>query len=78
MSSSGAAARQSRPLGLEAEVPQAFVAIWQQVTLMAQSVAERGLDSQRQVLAEKREALGTGSPRPPGSDPGAAGDRRGC
>ncbi|EKT4454713.1 DNA-binding protein [Pseudomonas putida] len=49
---------ETRLPGLPAEVAQAFVAIWQQATLMAQSVAEQALDTQRQVLAEEREALG--------------------
>lgn len=49
---------ETRLPGLPAEVAQAFVAIWQQATLMAQGVAEQALDSQRQVLAEEREALG--------------------
>ncbi|MEN5139441.1 DNA-binding protein [Pseudomonas juntendi] len=49
---------ETRLPGLPTEVAQAFVAIWQQATLMAQSVAEQALDTQRQVLAEEREALG--------------------
>jgi chromosome segregation ATPase len=49
---------ETRLPGLPAEVAQAFVAIWQQATLMAQGVAEKALDAQRQVLVEEREALG--------------------
>ncbi|WP_047602785.1 DNA-binding protein [Pseudomonas putida] len=49
---------ETRLPGLPAEVAQAFVAIWQQATLMAQGVAEQALDAQRQVLAEERETLG--------------------
>lgn len=49
---------ETRLPSLPTEVAQAFVAIWQQATLMAQGVAEQALDTQRQVLAEEREALG--------------------
>ncbi|HGY9620992.1 DNA-binding protein [Pseudomonas sp. XP2] len=49
---------ETRLPGLPTEVAQAFVAIWQQATLMAQGVAEEALDTQRQVLAEERETLG--------------------
>lgn len=42
---------------LPAELAQAFVAIWQQAITLAQGVAEQGLASQRQVLAEERESL---------------------
>lgn len=49
---------ETRLPGLPAEVAQAFVAIWQQATLMAQGLAEQALDTQRQVLAEERETLG--------------------
>lgn len=43
--------------GLPAEVAQAFVAIWQQATTMAQAVIEQSVVAQRQVLAEEREQL---------------------
>lgn len=48
---------ETRLPGLPAEVAQAFVAIWQQATLLAQGVAEQSLAGQRQVLAEEREEL---------------------
>jgi hypothetical protein len=35
---------------LQAEVSQAFVAVWQQAVHLAQSVAEQALSEQRQVL----------------------------
>lgn len=43
---------------LPTEVAQALVAIWQQAITLAQGVTEQALTSQRQVLAEEREALG--------------------
>jgi chromosome segregation ATPase len=49
---------ETRLPGLPAEVAQAFVAVWQQSTLLAQGVAEMALAGQRQVLDEEREALG--------------------
>ncbi|MBS7562494.1 DNA-binding protein [Pseudomonas sp. RC4D1] len=48
---------ETRLPGLPAEVAQAFVAIWQQATILAQGAAEQALAGQRQVLAEEREAL---------------------
>ncbi|MGN8248319.1 DNA-binding protein [Pseudomonas sp. SMSB3] len=48
---------EARLPGLPAEVAQAFVAIWQQATTLAQGLAEQGLAGQRQVLADEREAL---------------------
>lgn len=48
---------ETRLPGLPAEVAQAFVAIWQQATTLAQGLAEQGLAGQRQVLADEREAL---------------------
>ena len=48
---------ETRLPGLPAEVAQAFVAIWQQATTLAQGVVEQSLASQRQVLAEEREEL---------------------
>ncbi|MBP5089235.1 DNA-binding protein [Pseudomonas chlororaphis] len=48
---------ETRLPGLPTEVAQAFVAVWQQATLLAQGVAEQGLAAQRQVLAEEREQL---------------------
>lgn len=49
---------ETRLPGLPTEVAQAFVAIWQQATTLAQGLAEQGLADQRQVLADEREALG--------------------
>ncbi|HWK52813.1 MAG TPA: DNA-binding protein, partial [Hyphomicrobiales bacterium] len=49
---------EARLPGLPAEVAQAFRAIWQQATILAQGVAEQALSAQRQVLNEEREALG--------------------
>ncbi|WP_437342963.1 DNA-binding protein [Pseudomonas putida] len=49
---------EARLPGLPAEVAQAFRAIWQQATTLAQGVAEQALSSQRQVLNEEREAVG--------------------
>ena len=49
---------ETRLPGLPTEVAQAFVAIWRQAIILAQSVAEQGVAGQRQVLAEEREALG--------------------
>lgn len=48
---------ETRLPGLPAEVAQAFVAIWQQATTLAQGVVEQSLAGQRQVLAEEREEL---------------------
>jgi|SRR5450830_1501372 len=48
---------EARLPGLPSEVAQAFVAIWQQATILAQGVVEQSLAGQRQVLAEEREAL---------------------
>lgn len=48
---------ETRLPGLPAEVAQAFVAIWQHATTMAQGVVEQSLASQRQVLAEEREEV---------------------
>lgn len=48
---------ESRLPGLPAEVAQAFVAIWQQATTLAQGVVEQSLAGQRQVLSEEREQL---------------------
>lgn len=50
---------EARLPGLPSEVAQAFRAIWQQATTLAQGVAEQALSSQRQVLNEEREAPGT-------------------
>ncbi|GFM55913.1 hypothetical protein PSCICF_20910 [Pseudomonas cichorii] len=49
---------ETRLPGLPPEVAQAFVALWQQATTLAQAVVEQSLAAQRQVLAEEREALG--------------------
>ncbi|RJX60392.1 plasmid replication region [Pseudomonas syringae pv. actinidiae] len=48
---------ETRLPGLPAEVAQAFVAIWQQATTLAQGVVEQSLVGQRQVLAEEREQV---------------------
>lgn len=48
---------EARLPGLPAEVAQAFVAIWQQATVLAQAVVEQSLSAQREVLAAEREAL---------------------
>jgi len=48
---------ETRLPGLPAEVAQAFVALWQQATTLAQGVVEQSLAGQRQVLAEEREQL---------------------
>ncbi|WJV26267.1 MULTISPECIES: DNA-binding protein [Pseudomonas] len=48
---------ETRLPGLPAEVAQAFVAIWQQASTLAQGVVEQSLAGQRQVLAEEREQL---------------------
>ncbi|MDD2058444.1 DNA-binding protein [Pseudomonas sp. GD03860] len=48
---------ETRLPGLPTEVAQAFVAVWQQATTLAQGVAEQALAAQRQVLADEREAL---------------------
>ncbi|MBX7276737.1 DNA-binding protein [Pseudomonas sp. ERGC3:05] len=48
---------QTRLPTLPAEVSQAFVAVWQQATLMAQGVAEQTLAEQRQVLQVERDLL---------------------
>jgi hypothetical protein len=53
----GRCAVKTRLPGLPAEVAQAFVAIWQQATTLAQGVVEQSLASQRQVLAEREELL---------------------
>jgi chromosome segregation ATPase len=42
---------------LPAEVSQAFVAVWQQATHLAQGVAEQALSEQRLVLAAERERV---------------------
>lgn len=49
---------ETRLPGLPTEVGQAFVAIWQQATTLAQGLAEQGLAGHRQVLADERETLG--------------------
>lgn len=48
---------EARLPGLPAEVAQAFVAIWQQATVLAQGVVEQSLGAQRQVLEAERERL---------------------
>ncbi|WP_192557919.1 DNA-binding protein [Pseudomonas allokribbensis] len=48
---------ETRLPGLPAEVAQAFIAIWQQATILAQGVVEQSLADQRQVLTEEREQL---------------------
>jgi hypothetical protein len=48
---------ETRLPGLPVEVAQAFVAIWQQATTLAQGAVEQSLAGQRQVLAEQREQL---------------------
>ncbi|MGA8133787.1 MAG: DNA-binding protein [Pseudomonas gingeri] len=48
---------ETRLPGLPAELAQAFVAIWQQATTLAQGVLDQSLESQRQVLAGEREQL---------------------
>lgn len=45
---------ETRLPGLPADVAQAFVAIWQQATVLAQGLAEQSLASQRQILEEER------------------------
>lgn len=49
---------ETRLPSLPAEVAQAFVNTWQQAIILAQGVADQALASQRQVLAQEREALG--------------------
>lgn len=48
---------ESRLPGLPAGVAQAFVAIWQEATTMAQAVVEQSVAGQREVLANEREQL---------------------
>lgn len=48
---------ESRLPGLPAVVAQAFVAIWQEATTMAQAVVEQSVAGQREVLANEREQL---------------------
>lgn len=48
---------ETRLPGLPAEVAQAFVAIWQQATTLAQGVVEQSLASQREVLAAELERV---------------------
>jgi hypothetical protein len=48
---------ETRLPGLPTEVAQAFLAIWQQATTLAEDVVERSLAAQRQVLATEREQL---------------------
>lgn len=48
---------ETRLPGLPAEVAQAFVAIWQQATTLAQAVVEQSMAAQRQVLEEERGQL---------------------
>lgn len=48
---------ETRLPGLPTEVAQAFVAVWQQATIMSQGLAEQGLDAQRQELATEREVV---------------------
>ncbi|MGN7738544.1 DNA-binding protein [Pseudomonas sp. 22526] len=48
---------ETRLPGLPAEVAQAFVAVWQKATTLAEGVVEQSLESQRQVLAGEREQL---------------------
>lgn len=48
---------ETRLPGLPAEVAQAFVAIWQQATTLAEAVVEQSMDVQRQVLEAERERL---------------------
>jgi chromosome segregation ATPase len=48
---------ETRLPGLPSEVAQAFVALWQQATTLAQGVVELSLADQRQVLANEREQL---------------------
>lgn len=48
---------ETRLPALPAEVSQAFVAVWQQATLLAHGVAEQGLSEQRNVLEAERERV---------------------
>lgn len=48
---------EARLPGLPAEVAQAFVAIWQQATTLAEAVVEQSVAAQRQVLEAERERL---------------------
>jgi chromosome segregation ATPase len=48
---------ESRLPGLPAEVAQAFVAVWQQASTLAQGSVEQALAGQREVLASERETL---------------------
>ena len=48
---------ETRLPALPSEVSQAFVAIWQQATHLAQGAAEQALAEQRQVVAAEREQL---------------------
>lgn len=48
---------ESRLPGLPAEVAQAFVAVWQQASTLAQGSVEQALAGQREVLAGERETL---------------------
>lgn len=48
---------ETRLPGLPAEVAQAFVAIWQQATILAHGIVEQSVESQRQILAGEREQL---------------------
>ena len=48
---------EARLPGLPPEVAQAFVAIWQQATTLAQVVVDHSVATQRQVLEEEREQL---------------------
>ncbi|NWD74965.1 DNA-binding protein [Pseudomonas gingeri] len=50
---------ETRLPGLPSEVAQAFVAIWQQATTLAQGVVEQSVAGQRQVLTEESEQLAT-------------------
>lgn len=54
---------ETRLPSLPAEVAQAFVAIWQQATTLAQGVVEQALAGQRQVLAEERAELAASEDR---------------
>lgn len=48
---------ETRLLTLPGEVSRAFVAVWQQATLLAQGVVEQGLAEQRHVLDAERERV---------------------
>lgn len=51
---SGRLRGETRLPGLPVDVAQAFVAIWQQATVLAQGLAEQSLAGQREILQEER------------------------